>query len=242
MQPHIPTSPHPHLHTSIAHMHIQTSHMPTTHACTHTSVTIFVSRVSIPSALLLTSTIASSIMWAIFCQSTPPAGWRKVLSIFGIVTLAQGPQEPPEGHSGQQAPRPGCHKPCPCCYYTTALKDKHDERLCGWRWSSTPHPHIPGWQEGWVWWHGDAPHCPYRFRRTSTGPPPYLGNEGPHGLDGAGSSGWVDHEAHQEQHGHEEQDVPPMPIEAHHDGPQEAHQDGPQDGPIVGNYEGELLD
>ena len=77
--------------------------------------------------------------------------------------------------------------PCPCCYYTTALKDDDDERLCGWRWSSSPHPQIPGWAEGWVWWHGDAPHVPYQWRRTSSGPPPFNEQWGPHGLDGAGN-------------------------------------------------------
>ena len=52
-----------------------------------------------------------------------------------------------------------------------------------------------------MWWHGDAPHAPHRFKHRSSGPPPFSYADPPHGLDGAGNewnndytpSLWVDY-------------------------------------------------
>ena len=201
-----------------AHLHAYTHTCIHTYMHTHTSVVTIVFKLFI--VLLRHQTnqfvpqdIRPLVMWALFCCASRLAmeGWQKILRCCCLTLAfqehpedepllrAEGPRGP---RRGQAPPAPGCPDPCPCCYYTSALKDG-DERLCGWRWSSAPHPQIEGWQEGWVWWHGDAPHVPYRFRRTSSGPPPFY--RAPHGLDGSGQD--------EEPHGPDGAAAPPPPQE-----------------------------
>ena len=62
------------------------------------------------------------------------------------------------------------------------MRVDQDLRVCGWRWSSCPHPTINNWVEGWVWWHGEAPHAPLEFRHQRGAAGPYTNEvQGPHG-------------------------------------------------------------
>ena len=40
-------------------------------------------------------------------------------------------------------------------------------------------------KEGWVWWHGEAPHAPHEFKHMRSGAAPFTNEvEGPHGTLG----------------------------------------------------------
>ena len=90
------------------------------------------------------------IMAAMFCCASSRAmrGWVQAFKCFGVtlayqgadehqgeelILRAEGPQQVPQGpRRGQEPPAPDCINPCPCCYYTSALKVGED-RSCGWR-------------------------------------------------------------------------------------------------------------
>ena len=95
---------------------------------------------------------------------------------------------------------------CPCCYYSRRLRTGTDAEgngifTPGWHWSSDPPQQITTWtDQGWTWWHGNAPHghpAPYRgLHQLQVGPHPEL-DWGPEDRDGPQDAAHAD-DAHPE--------------------------------------------
>ena len=118
-------------------------------------------------------------MWAIFCtfnEAILPGGWRRFLRVGPVIVAQQvpdaapllapaeepAPEEAPEPaappRGGQLCPHRGDVPACPCCYYTTSVllgPDDPNYRTCGW----FTEPGV----DGWIWWHGQAPHAPFPY-------------------------------------------------------------------------------
>ena len=76
------------------------------------------------------------------------------------------PAEPDRGM--QVAGHHGDQPACACCYYSRSILLGPDDpryRTPGWFWE-------PGMERnGWVWWHGQAPHAPFPYMHA-VGPAP----------------------------------------------------------------------
>ena len=174
---------------------------------------------SAPRAVL--ANLCCAMVLAFFCgaRNLVPPDWRVGAGLCGVAfavppvpprhdgpTLEEPltcdvaePETPPEALEavgvppGHQAGEPQCV----CCFYRTSLRIDDDLRTPGWRWSSCPSqlPNAPhGWQEGWVWHHGNSPHAPFEFRHQRTGPQPHMNPVlGPHGSDSRGLMGQAYH-------------------------------------------------
>ena len=81
------------------------------------------------------------------------------------------PAEPDRGM--QVAGHHGDQPACACCYYTQSILLGPDDpryRTPGWFWE-------PGMERnGWVWWHGQAPHAPFPYMHA-VGPAPAPADE-----------------------------------------------------------------
>ena len=81
------------------------------------------------------------------------------------------PAEPDRGM--QVAGHHGDQPACACCYYSRSILLGPDDpryRTPGWFWE-------PGMERnGWVWWHGQAPHAPFPYMHA-VGPAPAPADE-----------------------------------------------------------------